>query len=273
MDFRRFLKGYYIVNAILLIVYPVSRVAWIRMTPGLSAADTMGYTRETNFLGILAMIAAIKFYKSATAEQFFMEIFFYGKVFIFGLYIFVDPKISIIYLFASIVIWLFFKLPKYDGPTRMVRIQNEEEFNKLISKETRVGNKVASPSELPYEKMSKMWFVELYVDWADTCQYTKSIWAEFSNKYTTERFGFATVNLQKIPEIAKRFQINTSGLSRQLPTLILFEEGKEYIRFPPIEEKTGKIGRVLKYDKKQLAKYFDLEKRFLATREAAARKS
>lgn len=67
-----------------------------------------------------------------------------------------------------------------------------------------------------------------------------------------------------LPEIAKDYDINTSGVSRQLPTLIMFENGTEVARFPAINEE-GKVGKVLKYDKRLLAKYFDLENRYLET--------
>lgn len=44
--------------------------------------------------------------------------------------------------------------------------------------------------------------------------------------------------------------------------MILFENGEEVLRFPPIDDK-GKVGKVLRYDKKELEKYFELEQRFL----------
>jgi hypothetical protein len=37
-------------------------------------------------------------------------------------------------------------------------------------------------------------------------------------------------------------------------------------RFPPIDSKTKKIAKVLKYEAKGLAKYFDLEQRYLESR-------
>jgi hypothetical protein len=52
-----------------------------------------------------------------------------------------------------------------------------------------------------------------------------------------------------VPDLAKRYSINTSGVSRQLPTLILFEDGVEKERFPPYDEKTKRYMKVLKYDK------------------------
>lgn len=48
---------------------------------------------------------------------------------------------------------------------------------------------------------------------------------------------------------------------------MLFEDGEELMRFPPIDAKTKRIAKVLKYDKKELIKYFDLDKRYLSTRD------
>ncbi len=60
--------------------------------------------------------------------------------------------------------------------------------------------------------------------------------------------------------------INVSGYSRQLPSAILFKDFEEVRRFPPINEE-GKIGKVLKYNEKELERYFEL--RLIAMRLAA----
>ena len=52
----------------------------------------------------------------------------------------------------------------------------------------------------------------------------------------------------------------------QMPTLILLQDNVEYLRFPPMDYEKGTIGRVISYKDKELIKYFDLEKRFLATK-------
>ena len=57
------------------------------------------------------------------------------------------------------------------------------------------------------------------------------------------------VNLVALPEMAKTYSINTSAISRQLPTLILFEDGKEISRFPPYDDKSKRYMRVEKYSK------------------------
>lgn len=93
---------------------------------------------------------------------------------------------------------------------------------------------------------------------------TRRLWAEFSLKYSTKTLKFVEVNVVKNKKIAEEFSINTSGVSRQLPTLIMFEDGVEVCRFPEINDE-GKIGKVLKYDKRELAKFFDLENRYFET--------
>lgn len=72
------------------------------------------------------------------------------------------------------------------------------------------------------------------------------------------------VNVVKNPDIAQDYFINTSGVSRQLPTIVMFEDGYEVSRFPEINDE-GKIGKVLKYDRRELAKFFDLENRYFET--------
>ena len=66
-------------------------------------------------------------------------------------------------------------------------------------------------------------------------------------------------------KLAEKYRINTSGFSKQLPTVIMFEDGEEKMRFPPID-KNDKVGKVIKYDYKILLRYFDLESRYIETR-------
>ncbi len=70
--------------------------------------------------------------------------------------------------------------------------------------------------------------------------------------------------------LARKYKVNISGLAGQLPTLILFEDSAECLRFPPIDTKTGKYGTVIDYKEKELVRFFDLDKRYLATRDIGA---
>lgn len=72
------------------------------------------------------------------------------------------------------------------------------------------------------------------------------------------------VDTMRFPQIAKTFKVNVRD-TNQLPTLILLEDNLEFLRFPPIDYKTGSIGKSIQFKEKELVTYFDLDKRFLAT--------
>ena len=75
----------------------------------------------------------------------------------------------------------------------------------------------------------------------------------------------------RLDSIAKAFKINLSNVENQLPSLILLEDGVEYLRFPPKDE-DGKSSRVINYKEKDLIKYFDLDNRCLATQDIGIQK-
>lgn len=47
---------------------------------------------------------------------------------------------------------------------------------------------------------------------------------------------------------------------------MMMEDGEEVLRFPPVD-KDNKVAKVAKYDYKILLRYFDLESRYLETRD------
>ena len=57
-----------------------------------------------------------------------------------------------------------------------------------------------------------------------------------------------------------------------MPTLLLLEDNVEYLRFPPVDVTTGKAGRVVNYKERDLIKFFDLEQRYLATKDTGVEK-
>ena len=103
--------------------------------------------------------------------------------------------------------------------------------------------------------------------WNDTCYYTYPLWCKLANKFSTDQVQFIELDVMIFDTIAKQFKVSLSGIAGQLPTLILFEDGLECLRFPMIDEKTGKSGYALDYREKELIKFFDLDKRSLATRD------
>lgn len=58
--------------------------------------------------------------------------------------------------------------------------------------------------------------------WCDTCTQTAPLWAQISNKYTTDKMKFGEVDITKLPALAKNFKIDNSGFASKLPVLILY---------------------------------------------------
>ena len=106
--------------------------------------------------------------------------------------------------------------------------------------------------------------------WNDTCYFTYSLWAKLANRFTTQKLHFIEVDVRRFEGLAKLFKVESGGFAGQLPALILFEDGREVLRFPlASDDKRSKDYSSLdasSYKEKELIKYFDLDKRHLATR-------
>jgi len=285
----RYFKPYYILNLLLIFAYPATRLlfSW-----GSKVYDNQGYRREDSILFVLVAISIVKYRRSCTFEHFVAEFFWLAKLSEMTMYFFIDFQAFMWYILACTILYLFFRAPKYDGPSNMIHIKNEDQFDDLIiedkpykprkdngeddnaedndqqrnSSKFKPGKKNQNANFPKPKGETNVWFVEFYANWAESCVYTKAIWSDYSLKYTTTRLRFAEVDVANLKDLATRYTINTSVMSRQLPTLILFEDGEEKLRFPPISQESGKVGKVLKYDKVEIAKYFDLDKRYLGTR-------
>lgn len=85
-----------------------------------------------------------------------------------------------------------------------------------------------------------VWIVELYTAWSPPCIDFSHIYSELSNKYSLNNLKFAKVDLSRSPDTATKYKINTSTLSKQLPTLIMFKNGKESMRRPVVNQ-NGKL--------------------------------
>lgn len=59
-----------------------------------------------------------------------------------------------------------------------------------------------------------------------------------------ENFKFGKVDVGRFPDAAAKYHINDSSKSQQLPTLIMFKEGKEVER-RPYADRQGKLVKFL----------------------------
>lgn len=95
-----------------------------------------------------------------------------GKIIVASLLFFAQFRTCLIYVAVCIVVWLAISYPKYRGKNRFIKIESEEEFDKLVGK-------VVKPKEKDEEEVEEyhayqyrdkmMYFVEFYADWLSLC--------------------------------------------------------------------------------------------------------
>ncbi|XP_029769638.1 thioredoxin-related transmembrane protein 2 [Terrapene carolina triunguis] len=81
------------------------------------------------------------------------------------------------------------------------------------------------------------WIVEFFANWSNECQSFAPIYADLSLKYNCTGLNFGKVDVGRYPDVSTRYTVSTSPLTKQLPTLILFQGGKEVMRRPQIDKK------------------------------------
>ena len=239
-----YLNFFYIFNLLLLAIYPIIRN--YGQTFMLNIRDTWGFKRESQIITGILTIILLRFVKYFSSwKKFIHEVFFYCKVGIFLLTLFIDYKMSLWYLFACIVVWLLFKPPRYKGQTNVLYIPNEEIFTRVI-----INNE--------YKRKDNIWFVIFYSNYSDDCLYTEELFAQISLKYCTKSLNFAKIDIDVNEELGKKYGVNTHRYQNIIPYIILFVNGKDTERFPGTD-KHGNPLRVKYYREQEIVRIFNLE--------------
>lgn len=153
--------------------------------------------------------------------------------------------------------------PRFKGKSKIVKLENREQFEKFINPPEAVAK--SKKDKKNFSEMNST-LVIFQAHWNENCIFTYPLWAEFSNKFTTDKMRFGEVDVDKNEILAKEQKVNLSGIAGQLPALILYQDGQEFLRFPPLDVSSGSYAKVNQYKSKELIKYFDLDKRYIATR-------
>ncbi|XP_035516415.1 thioredoxin-related transmembrane protein 2-B-like [Morone saxatilis] len=81
------------------------------------------------------------------------------------------------------------------------------------------------------------WIVEFFANWSPECQSFASVYADLSLKYNCSGLKFGKVDIGRYGEVSKKYKVSASPLSKQLPSLVLFQGGKEVMRRPQVDKK------------------------------------
>ncbi|CAG2122093.1 unnamed protein product, partial [Medioppia subpectinata] len=132
------------------------------------------------------------------------------------LYFMSDPVYGVLYVSCCILHLLLLPEPSYEGPENVSYFRGTD-FNQELENDKRI-----------------VWLLELYTAWSPPCIDFSSVFSELSGKYSLENLRFGKIDLARNEDTAKQFRINTSPLSKQLPTLVLFRNGQEVMRRPVV---------------------------------------
>ncbi|NWW27117.1 TMX2 protein, partial [Falcunculus frontatus] len=200
--------------------------------------------REVEILMFLSAIVMMKNRRSITVEQHIGNIFMFSKVANAILFFRLDIRMGLLYLTLCIVFLMTCKPPLYMGP-EYIKYFSDKTIDVSISPTLGAlgGSAHRTPKPVPLwqEELERdkrvTWIVEFFANWSSECQSFAPIFADLSLKYNCSGLQFGKVDVGRYTDVSTRYKVSTSPLTKQLPTLILFQGGTEIMRRPQIDKK------------------------------------
>lgn len=245
-DLKLLAKPYYWINILLSLTYIVAKKApalCSHLHPYLFPhAESCEFdSRETEILFFLIIVIMLRSRKtgSVTMINYLTSSFLYTKLANLILWFYSDIKCGIVYGVLFILFALILPEPTYSGPDNVIYFRQPNSLQEELDRDKRV-----------------VWLVTFYTTWNPACVTFAPIFAQLSNEYNLDNFKFGKVDIGRLPDDGKKYHVSDSSLSRQLPTVILFKDGKEECRRPYADNK-GKLVKFF-FSEDNLKAAFDL---------------
>jgi len=195
--------------------------------------------REWEIFILLLICIGVKGRKQTSALSYVNTMCTFGK----ATHVILYWREGTIYTFVFVLMWflhfVFIPQPVYKGPEQ-VKYYRGTNLDLEIKSDDRIT-----------------WFVCYFASWSPPCIDFAPIFAELSNKYgDLKNFRFAKLDVTTYSDIGNKHHIDTSSLSKQLPTVILYKKGIETKRRPFIDSKGTVFPFIFSYD--NVVKEFDL---------------
>lgn len=228
-DLLLLVKPYYWVNILLSLSYLIAkRAPWAcsRLLPIDKDGECELDSRETQILFFLAIVIMMRTRKtgSVTMINYLTSSFLYTKVANMVLWSFNDARFGVGFGAVCILCAMLLPEPTYAGPENVTYFRTHTGLDDELS----AGDKRIS------------WIVTFYTVWNPACVNFAPIFSELSAEYNLPNLRFGKVDVGRFPAAGKKYHVSDSSLSRQLPTIILFRDGREVMRRPNADAK-GKL--------------------------------
>ncbi|XP_061756072.1 thioredoxin-related transmembrane protein 2-A isoform X1 [Nerophis ophidion] len=244
--YKWLLRPYYITSFFMTIAFVV-----VRKAPGLcehlSTQREDGNScdfdwREVEILMFLSAIVMMKNRRAITLEQHVGNLFLFSKVANVILFFRLDIRLGILYLALCVAFMMTCKPPLYMGP-EYIKYFSDKTMDDELQRDHRVT-----------------WIVEFYANWSSECQSFAPVFADLSLKYNCAGLRFGKVDIGRYGEVSQRYKVSTSPLSKQLPSLVLFQGGQEVMRRPAVDSKGRAVSWT--FSEENIIREFDLNECF-----------
>ncbi|KAM9413370.1 thioredoxin-related transmembrane protein 2-like isoform 2-T2 [Salvelinus alpinus] len=157
-----------------------------------------------------------------------------------------DIRLGIFYFSLCIAFVMTCKPPLYMGP-EYIKYFSEKTIDEELNHDTRVT-----------------WIVEFYANWSPECQSFAPVFADLSLKYNCAGLRFGKIDAGRYGEVAQRYKVSTSPLAKQLPSLVLFQSGREVMRRPMVDNKCRAVSWT--FSEENIIREFNLNELFEASK-------
>ncbi|XP_023018777.2 thioredoxin-related transmembrane protein 2 homolog [Leptinotarsa decemlineata] len=224
-DLKQLFKPYYIFNILLSFSYIVIKRLPIVCNYVFSTNDCEFDGRETEILFFLIIVIALRTRKagSVTMINYLSSSFTYTKVANLILWFSADFLMGLVFAVIIILGALLLPEPTYSGPDKVIYFRGVQGLDDELARDKKVS-----------------WLITFYTAWNPACVNFAPIFAKLSTEYCLDNLKFGKIDIGRHPDAGKKYHVSDSSLSKQLPTVILFQEGKEIIRRPTADSQ-GKL--------------------------------
>eukprot|EP00743_Colponemidia_sp_Colp-15_P007875 GILK01008528.1.p1 GENE.GILK01008528.1~~GILK01008528.1.p1 ORF type:complete len:266 (-),score=25.81 GILK01008528.1:131-844(-) len=211
------------------------------------------FPKEDQILLTLGVMCLTRIYKAATPEEFLSSLFTFFKIAYVCLFFCIHVRYAILFSILLIVIWVCFQPPEYKGPSKVTEIRSSTQYQECLNESTHV-----------------IWLMEVYSRTNQECLNFAPLWAQLSLNYGSTNLRFGRIHAETCVSVARQLNVDVSGVSLDLPTIILFKKGEEVGRLPTETQKQS--WRRTKLTKAVVEKYFSLGQLSEEAEKVAAKK-
>lgn len=212
-ELKRLLHPYYLVNVFLSTFFFISKTVPLFCT--WMYDDCRITLQEYELLIFLGSFIVLRNKRQFSIPDYLAHFCMFAKI--VSLIMFWKQNVAYAIIFS--VLWLlqasFLQQPVYNGPDKVFYLRD-----------------TTFEQEVLYGDPKVTWLIAFYAVWSPACINFQPIFAELSEEFGSKYLRFGKLDVVRYPQFGTMYNIDTSGWSKQLPTIIMFRQGREITRRP-----------------------------------------